>query len=110
MLTGDTPRQEQLFHYTTQAGFEGISASGSINPSADGNVYLTPVLYLDGESAQSFLALSRTPIGYFVIPKADAILFGLPGKVAPANGQPGNGIEIKAPHPVPIRNSTFVRF
>lgn len=29
MLTGDTSRQEEVFHFTTPAGYDGISASES---------------------------------------------------------------------------------
>ena len=110
MLTGDTARVDSVFHYTTQAGFEGITASGAIRPSLDGNVYVTPVLYLNGADAQAKLALSQTPIGYFVIPKIDVLPASPPGPVAPWNGQPGGGVEIKAPHPVPIKAPVFVKF
>lgn len=109
-LTGDTQRVDTVFHYTTEAGYEGITVSGAIRPSADGNVYVTPLLHLSGSDAQAKLALSMMPIGYFVIPKADVLPAGPPGHVQPWNGQPGGGIEIKVPHPVPIKNAVFVRF
>jgi hypothetical protein len=110
LLTGDTPSQSEVYHYTTQAGYVGITTSGVINPSRDGNVYVTPAYYSTPAEAQAKLALSQAPVGYFVIPKADILPASPPSPVAPANGQPGGGVEIKAPHPVPVKSPIFVRF
>jgi hypothetical protein len=109
-LSGDTPRNEVLYHYTTDKGAEGIQESGKIRQSIDGYTYLTPQYFTNGNTAQSNLALSQTPTGYFTIPKTDALPASQPGPVQPYNGQPGGGIEIKAPHPVKVNNLTFTRF
>jgi hypothetical protein len=109
-LSGDTQRNNVLFHYTTDRGAEGIQKVGVIRQSADGNTYLTPQYFTNRASAQSNLALSQTPRGYFTIPKRDALPVSQPGPVQPYNGQPGGGIEVKTPHPVKVTNPTFTKF
>jgi RHS repeat-associated protein len=108
-LSGDTPQNQYLYHFTNAAGYEGITRAGYINLSADGFVYLTPTPYSSASLAVQQLALARVPTGYFMIPQADAQPFGPPTTVDAANGQPGGGFEIRAPHTVSVRNSTFVQ-
>lgn len=98
-LSGDTT--QYVYHYTTAAGYAGISASGMILPSADGYTYVTPNVYSSGQQAQSSLALRQAPIGYFAVPVSNIPPSALPPSVVePYYGQPGGGIEIKVPSPV----------
>ena len=108
-LTGDTLHNQYVYHFTTQAGYDGISATRSILPSGDNLVYVTPNAYLSGEQAQSDLALRNTPTGYFVIPKESILPANPPTIVAPANGQPGRGLEITVPLPVSAAGAAFIR-
>ena len=47
---------------------ESIIKGGEITPGSSGNIWVTPDRYVDGATAQSRLALGRTPDGYFEIP------------------------------------------
>ena len=113
-LQGDTPRQTYLNHYTTEAGFVGITQSGFIRPSADGNVYLTTDIYGSGTQAQAQLALRYRPVGYFAIPERNARPYSPPRQVDPITAgpdypaQPGGGTELLASHPVSIEGAKFV--
>jgi hypothetical protein len=44
-----------------------------------------------------------------LIPREDILPTSPPGPVAPAIGQPGGGVEIKAPLPVPNENAVSVK-
>lgn len=108
-LSGDTPRPPQYYnHYTTSAGYAGITESGIILPSADGYVYLTPDRYNTGGDAQARLALRYTPVGYFRIPSRNTFPILAPEEVRRANNQPGGGTEVRAPHTVSIQGATWV--
>jgi RHS repeat-associated protein len=107
-LSGDTP--QTFYHYTDQTGYQGIINSGFIMPSSDNNVYLTPDLYSCGQSAQRSLALSRIPVGFFIIPVDLLENYGQASAVAPANNQPGGGVEVKVPYPLPAGKLQWVPF
>jgi hypothetical protein len=92
---GDT-----LLHYTTADRAEQIIGDGEINPSADGNTYLTPDRYADGSTAQSRLAMGTEPEGYIEVPRPAGA--PEPTGVDPFNGQPGGGLEVRVPGPVSV--------
>ena len=89
----------QLRHYTTDEGAEGIQATGTIRPSADGNTYLTPDHYADGPGARAGLNLSHTPTGYFELPAPT-------GAPAPIPVEGGTGAEVPVPGPVTLPPGT----
>lgn len=88
-------------------GHVGIESDGYIKPSADGYVYLTPSVYNSGAVAQSQLALTYEPTGYFRIPANDVAPTLPPRSVEPNFGQPGGGIEVRAPNPVSVERATW---
>jgi hypothetical protein len=94
-----------LRHYTTADRAEQILNDGQINPSADGNTYLTPDAYADGPSAQSGLALNTTPEGYLDVPTS-------PGAPAPSLVEGGTGLEVPVRGPVrlPPKMEPFMGF
>jgi hypothetical protein len=98
---------QSVYHYTTATNAALIQAGGFIlgNP-----VYTTPQRYADGSTAQSALALSQTPDGYFKIPAANAVPFVGMGTVAPYNSQPGGGFELMTGHPIPTAGAIWVPF
>ena len=96
----DDGASQVVRHYTTDEGAAGIRAQGSIQPSADGNTYLTPDSYADGPSAQAGLNLDKTPTGYFELPTP-------PGSPPPTPVAGGTGTEIPIPGPVPLPPGTF---
>jgi hypothetical protein len=96
-----------LYHYTTADRAEQILGDGQINPSSDGNTYLTPDRYADGPEAQSRLAMGTEPEGYIRVPAPPGYIrvpappgAPEPGPVVPAKGQPGGGLEVPVPGPV----------
>jgi hypothetical protein len=98
-----------LLHYTTADRAEQIIGDGEINPSADGNTYLTPDRYTEGSTAQSRLSMGTKPEGYIEVPRPA----GAPGPsvVDPFNGQPGGGLEVPVPGPVAVPpGSVFTPF
>ncbi|MDO8390244.1 MAG: RHS repeat-associated core domain-containing protein [Actinomycetota bacterium] len=98
-------------HYTTAEFGESISKGGEITPGvSSGKTWLTPDEYLDGVSAQSKLALNKTPDGYFEIPMCRVQCPSSPSVVQPYNGQPGGGIEITTTSPIDITGLPFIRF
>jgi hypothetical protein len=107
LLSGDTPQRPPLNHYTTNAGRAGIMASGVIRPSSNGLVYLTPDVYGSGTAAQSSLALSQVPVGYFSIPGQNIPATSAPSPVTPDNNQLGGGTEVTTPGPVSIEGATW---
>ena len=56
--------------------------------------------------AQSQLALSQKPIGYFTVPIGGYKFIG-PSVVTPANGQLGGGLEVRFPSPLTIGGATW---
>ncbi len=100
-------RNAYLNHYTTEAGRVGILRDEIIMRSSDGNVYLTPDLYVSGAEAQARLSLSQQPTGYFSVPLENINSVSGQGVVQPLNGQPGGGIEILVPHDVSTRRSRW---
>jgi len=81
---------------------------GTIIPSGDGFVYVTPTGYTSGATAQSQLSLSRTPTGYFQLPRSNLPGLTPAGQVPPGNGQPGGGIQFVVPGPVSINGARWV--
>jgi RHS repeat-associated protein len=113
-VTGVAPEDyndDKVRHYTSTAGYVGITATSLINPSlADGMVYVTPTVYASGNAAKSGLSLKNTPDGYFEMPYSN-IQPALPMRVVtPDNGELGGGMEIRVPHPVSIGDATWHEF
>ncbi len=65
---------------------------------------------VSGEIEQNALATRGTPTGYFAIPVADVAPYSEASMVAPANGFDGGGLEVLAPHSVPMTNAIRVPF
>lgn len=98
-------------HYTTSEFAESISKGGEITPGpVSGKTWLTPDEYLDGVTAQSKLALNKTPDGYFEIPMCRVQCPSSPSVVQPLNGQPGGGIEITTNSPIDVTGIPFIQF
>lgn len=97
-----------FYHYTDEAGRAGISRTGTILPSDDGFVYLTPTVYTSGTDAQAELALRRTPTGYFPLPRSTLPGLTPAGTVPPSNGQPGGGEQFVVPGPVPVDPTRWI--
>jgi hypothetical protein len=96
-------------HYTNEAGRAGIQRTGTIIPSSDGFVYVTPTVYTSGAAAQAELSLSRTPTGYFQLPRSNLPGLTPAGRVPPGSaGQPGGGIQFVVPGPVRINGAPWV--
>jgi hypothetical protein len=98
-------------HYTTSEFAESISKGGEITPGlSSGKTWLTPDEYLNGVTAQSRLALNKTPDGYFEIPMCRVSCPSSPSRVQPYNGQPGGGIEITTNSPIDVSGLPFTPF
>ena len=97
-------------HYTTSEAAESIIKGGEITPGSSGNIWVTPDRYVDGATAQSRLALSRTPDGYFEIPVCRVSCPSPPSRVEPWDGYPGGGIEITTTSPIDVTGLTFKTF
>lgn len=98
-------------HYTTSEFAESISKGGEITPGlSSGKTWLTPDEYLYGATAQSRLALNKTPDGYFEIPMCRVSCPSSPSRVQPYNGQPGGGIEITTNSPIDVTGLPFIPF
>ena len=97
-----------LLHYTNNQGRDGIATSGVIQPSGDGNVYVTPQVIGTGAAAKSLLALRQQPTGYFRIPIKNFYALHGPGIVQKMNNEPGGGFEIKNYGPVSAAGATWV--
>jgi RHS repeat-associated protein len=99
-----------LRHYTTDAAAEAISKSGSLEPGATGETWLTPDQYSSGAEAQAKLALNKTPDGYYDIPACRVNCASGPSTVERAYGQPGGGTEYTTRSPISVRGLSFTRF
>lgn len=98
-------------HYTTAEAAESITKAGKTIPgSSSGKTWLTPDEYLDGATAQSKLALNKTPDGYFEIPMCRVSCPSSPSRVQPYNGQPGGGIEITTNSTIDVTGLPFIPF
>ena len=98
-------------HFTTSEFADSISKGGEITPGpVSGRTWLTPDEYLDGATAQSRLALNKTPDGYFEIPMCRVGCPSSPSVVKPYNGQPGGGIEITTNSPIDVTGLPFIHF
>lgn len=98
-------------HYTTTEAAESITKAGKTIPgSSSGKTWLTPDEYLDGATAQSRLALNKTPDGYFEIPMCRVSCPTSPSRVQPYNGQPGGGIEITTNSTIDVTGLPFIPF
>lgn len=98
-------------HYTTTEAAESITKAGKTIPgSSSGRTWLTPDEYLDGATAQSKLALNKTPDGYFEIPMCRVSCPSSPSRVQPYNGQPGGGIEITTNSTIDVTGLPFIPF
>jgi hypothetical protein len=102
---------QTLRHYTTQSAADAISKTGSIEPSLPtGLTWVTPDLYATAGEAQSGLALSDTPEGYFEFPASRVVDPSPMSTVASANGFPGGGSEITTANPIDIEGIPFTAF
>lgn len=97
-------------HYMTSEAAESIIKGGEITPGSSGNIWVTPDRYVNGATAQSRLALSRTPDGYFEIPLCRVSCPSPPSTVQPWGGSPGGGIEITTTSPIDITGLSFKTF
>ena len=98
-------------HYTTTEAAESITKAGKTIPgSSSGKTWLTPDEYLDGATAQSRLALNKTPDGYFEIPMCRVSCPSSPSRMQPYDGQPGGGIEITTNSTIDISGLPFIPF
>lgn len=97
-------------HYTTSEAAESIIKGGEITPGSSGNIWVTPDRYVNGATAQSRLALSRTPDGYFEIPLCRVSCPSPPSTVQPWGRFPGGGIEITTTSPIDITGLSFKTF
>ena len=95
-------------HYTTEAGRDGIISSGFIQRSKDNFVYVTPDYYTSGIGAQQRLSLSVTPQGYLMVPFGNIQGALPPRMVAPGNGQPGGGQEVRVPYDVSSKGVRWI--
>ncbi len=90
-ITSDQAPQPEFFnHFTDEAGRAGVSRTGTILPSANGFVFLTPTVFSSGAAARSALALSRTPTGLRIVRRSGLSRSGnLPLCPIPGGSQPG---------------------
>ena len=100
----------RLRHYTTSGAAESIIKGGEITPGSSGNIWVTPDRYVDSATAQSRLALGRTPDGYFEIPLCRVSCPSPASTVQPWGGFPGGGIEITTTSPIDITGLSFKTF
>ena len=102
--------QKTLYHYTDEAGRAGIDAAGQINPGVQsGKVFLSPTEYADPLTAQSELALPRTPTaGYYEIPESRLPGLTDPTTVTPNYGQLGGGLECSVTCSVDMTGIKFI--
>ena len=102
-LSGDTPQQQYLNHYTTAQGYLGIMRDQQIQLGPDLNIYVTPDMYSTGAQAQQALQLRIKPIGYFSIPTQNIAPMSLLG---PVPG--GTGTQIMVDHPISIEGAQWI--
>lgn len=111
-LSGVTDNQEFVYHYTSLANAKSILEDGAIKvpDGEDGQVYFTPDQYSSGADAQSGLALSNEPDGYFQIPLSRIVEPSDLTEVAPANGFGGGGLEGTSKSDIDIDGLEFTPF
>ncbi len=100
-----------LRHYTTADAAKAITESGRIEPgAASGKIWLTPDEYASGADARSALALNKTPEGCFEIPLCRVSGLSPPGRVAPAYGEAGGGVEVTTSNAIDVTGLIFRPF
>ena len=104
------PPERVWYHYTDEAGYKSISASGNITPGASGRVYATP-LPLSTDEAQARIFINAP--GYegkgayviqFTTKQGVELLPGKPGEFYyPGSLRNGRTIDIKSAGPNSFR-------